>query len=241
MQKEAIEQKSTSEAVMRRLEKNLETQLDNERLQCRRANTTIKELQEELERTHASSSSLQRIDHPKQESLVDSSKFGLDPLIIALQEENMRQRSIIAKFERVTNKRVPFPPEFASSFEEERERRLKAEEIAAALARRAKSSMDRKNFEIADLKIKFAAFKARKKSSTHEISSQKDKQTNAGKSVALDGTLSHMSDQEELEFLRPTVENLKELFEIKDQALNEIQVRHTLLWHPHVYIVLVRD
>ena len=32
---------------MRRLEKNLETQLDNERLQCRRANATIKELQEE--------------------------------------------------------------------------------------------------------------------------------------------------------------------------------------------------
>ena len=34
--------KPTSEAVMKRLEKNLEIELDNEPLQCRQANATIK-------------------------------------------------------------------------------------------------------------------------------------------------------------------------------------------------------
>ena len=35
---------------MRRLEINLETELDNEQLKSRKANVTIKELQEELEK-----------------------------------------------------------------------------------------------------------------------------------------------------------------------------------------------
>ena len=77
--------KSTSEAVMKRLEINLETELDNEQLQCHRANETIKNYKKNL-KPHAKSSSIQIIDHPKQESLVDSSKFGLDALIISLQE-----------------------------------------------------------------------------------------------------------------------------------------------------------
>ena len=59
-------------------------------------------------------------------------KSGLDPLIISLQEE------IIGK---------------------ECERCLKAEEIAAALARQTRSSMDQNNFEIHDLKIKLVAWK----------------------------------------------------------------------------------
>ena len=41
---EAIEQKSTSYAVMRRLERNLETELDNKQLKCCRSNKTMKEL-----------------------------------------------------------------------------------------------------------------------------------------------------------------------------------------------------
>ena len=45
----------------------------------------------------------------------------------------------------------------------ERECCLKAEEIAAAIACKAKSSMDRKNFENFDLKVKLAALKSRKK------------------------------------------------------------------------------
>ena len=40
-----------------------------------------------------------------------------------------------------------------SSFNEESDSLLKVEESAAALARRAKSGMDQKNFEIADLKL----------------------------------------------------------------------------------------
>ena len=38
---EAIEKKSTSEYVMRRSERYLKIELDNEQLQCRRANATI--------------------------------------------------------------------------------------------------------------------------------------------------------------------------------------------------------
>ena len=37
-----MEQKYTSEAVMTRLERNSETELDIEQLQCRQANATIK-------------------------------------------------------------------------------------------------------------------------------------------------------------------------------------------------------
>ena len=39
---ESMEQKYTSEAVMTRLERNLEIELDIEQLQCRQANATIK-------------------------------------------------------------------------------------------------------------------------------------------------------------------------------------------------------
>ena len=66
------------------------------------------------------------------------------------------------------------------------------------------------NFKINDLKIKLAKLKSRKKSNTHKILPQKDKEANTGRSVALYGTQSHMSNQEELDCLRPTVENLKE-------------------------------
>ena len=51
-----------------------------------------------------------------------------------------------------------------SSFNEECERFLKSEEIAAALARQSKSSMEQKNFEITDLKIKLLAFNISKAS-----------------------------------------------------------------------------
>ena len=44
------EHKSTPEAVIRMLEINLETYLDNEKLQYHRDNSTIKKLQEELEK-----------------------------------------------------------------------------------------------------------------------------------------------------------------------------------------------
>ena len=46
---EAIEHTFTSEAIAVRLEKKLETELDNEWIQCLQANSTLKELQEELE------------------------------------------------------------------------------------------------------------------------------------------------------------------------------------------------
>ena len=52
----------------------------------------------------------------------------------------------------------------------------------------------------------------RKKSSNHEILSQRDKQANAEKGIVLDSTSSHMSYQEELECLRPTVENINNFY-----------------------------
>ena len=58
----------------------------------------------------------------------------------------MSQGSIIYKFEQVTNIGFTFLPELVSSFNEEREPRLKAEQIVAASARQAQSSMEQNNF-----------------------------------------------------------------------------------------------
>ena len=84
--------KFVSGDVMKRLDRNLEIELDNERPRCRQDNETMKNYWKNL-KNHAKTSSIQIIDHPKQESLVDSSKFGLDPPIISLQEDNPRQTS----------------------------------------------------------------------------------------------------------------------------------------------------
>ena len=70
--------------------------------------------------------------------------------------------------------------------------------------------MERKNFKIVDFKIKISALDAKNNRSTHKIFSQKYKQANAGKSTASYGKTSYMPDQEELEFLHPTVEDINE-------------------------------
>ena len=56
------------------------------------------------------------------------------------------------------------PPPKKKILRKERDHRLRAEEIAAALARQAKSSIDQKNFENWDLKIKLLLLKAKEKS-----------------------------------------------------------------------------
>ena len=66
-----MEQKYISEAVMRTFERNLETELNNECLQYRRDDATMKELQEYLvqfRKTHPYT----YIYQPKQQSLVYS-------------------------------------------------------------------------------------------------------------------------------------------------------------------------
>ena len=70
---------------MGRLEINLETKLDNERLQFRQDNATIKELEEELE------NSLKIIQYtnyrpPQAGKSFLFIKIDLDPLIISLQK-----------------------------------------------------------------------------------------------------------------------------------------------------------
>ena len=96
------------------------------------------------------------------------------------------------------------------SFNEERERCLKVEDISANLARQAKSSTERNNFTIIHFKLKISEFNTKTNRSTHKMFSQKDKQANAGKSTTLYGKPSYMSDQEELECLHPTVKNINE-------------------------------
>ena len=70
--------------------------------------------------------------------------------------------------------------------------------------------MERKNFKIVDFKIMILELNTKNYRSTHKIFFQKDKQANAGKSTDLYEKLSYMSDQEELECLHPTVENINE-------------------------------
>ena len=125
---------------------------------------------------------------------------------------------------------VPLPPEIVSLFNEDRERCLKAEDISANLACQAKSSMERKNFTIVHFKINISVLKAENNRSTHKMFSQKDKQANAGKSTALYGKPSYMSDQEELECLHPTVKNINEWNKMSIFKVNTVGASEPEIW-----------
>ena len=131
-----MEQKYISEAVMRTFERNLETELNNECLQYRRDDATMKELQEYLEQFRKTHPLYILYTNPSNKVLFIHKRVFLTPL--------------------------PFPSK-KKILGKEHDSRLKVEEIAAALACRAKSSTDRKNFEIFNLKTNLEVFKTKTK------------------------------------------------------------------------------
>ena len=161
--------------------------------------------------------------------IVAASMRDLDSLVIKLQDENSRLKKTTIDLGKSATHVRSFHHEgeisvgMSQALRAEQELRLKAEEIAAALARRAKSGFEQRNAEIVDLKMKLAVQEVK----LAELEDTKNEITSVEAEKITIIKMSSTSDIDavkELQNLRPIVKNLELLYEMKDRSLQEMQV-----------------